>query len=266
MENLPVIRQSGFEVGKTLFIRDRESVVDAMSQLVKSGIECLKGNGFALELNLDTHETAITKGKCQDASTIRDRAVVFVDSKKEWRGEDYGLQPLYNLYLIVRSVVLGFAKENFSSDVVEGLVKTEAEADKEVTCFIEKYKNVIKARSDIYVRTIFQTANVRDKLEKLSYRLETTSVDTAIFKGGVKVVTSIVSGLSDIQQRLLGSLVKDKHLYKIGLEIYTVRDALERLANQEPAIKEYIQENTESIRLMEDYSKLATSLIFQTVH
>lgn len=45
MENLPVIRQSGFEVGKTLFIRDRESVVDAMSQLVSGSIECLKGSG-----------------------------------------------------------------------------------------------------------------------------------------------------------------------------------------------------------------------------
>ena len=264
MENLPIIRQPGFEVGKTLFVMDRESVVDAMSQLVKSGIECLKGNGFALELNLDTHETAITKGKCHDASTIRDRAVVFVDSKKEWRGEDYGLQPLYNLYLIVRKVVLGFAKENFSPDVVERLVKTENEADKEVTCFIEKYKDVTKARSDIYIRMVCQTADARDKLDKLGYRLETTSVDTAIFKGGVKVVTSIVSDLTDTRQRLLGSLVKDKHLYKVGLEIYTVRDALERLAEKEPAIREYIQADAESIRLMEDFFKLATNLVFQS--
>ncbi len=114
------------------------------------------------------------------------------------------------------------------------------------------------------MRTIFQTANVRDKLEKLGYRLETTSEDTAIFKGGVKVVTSTVSGLTDTRQHLLGSLVKDKHLYKVGLEIYTVRDALEQLAEEEPAIREYIQEDAESIRLMEDFFKLAANLVFQS--
>ena len=142
--------------------------------------------------------------------------------------------------------------------------KVESYADTKVTCFIEKYKDVIKARSDIYLRTIFQTTNVRDKIEKLGYRLATTSVDTAIFKGGVKVVTSTVDDLTDTRQRLLGSLVKDKHLYKVGLEIYTVRDALERLAEKEPAIREYIQADAESIRLMEDFFKLATNLVFQS--
>ena len=98
----------------------------------------------------------------------------------------------------------------------------------------------------------------------MGYRLATTSVDTAIFKGGVKVVTSTVDDLTDTRQRLLGSLVKDKHLYKVGLEIYTVRDALERLAEKEPAIREYIQADAESIRLMEDFFKLATNLVFQS--
>lgn len=262
MENL-VIQDSG-AVDKPLFIKDREEIISIMSQLVSGSIECLKASGHTLEFNLDTHETAITKGKCQDASTIRDRAVVFADSRKEWVGEDYGLQPLYNLYLIVRNVVLGFIKDNFSSDVVSKIEKVESYADTKVTCFIEKYKDVIKARSDIYLRTIFQTTNVRDKIEKLGYRLATTSVDTAIFKGGVKVVTSTVDDLTDTRQRLLGSLVKDKHLYKVGLEIYTVRDALERLAEKEPAIREYIQADAESIRLMEDFFKLATNLVFQS--
>ena len=264
MENIPSVWQPAVAVGKSLFIRDREDVVDAMSRLLKGSIECLKGSGYTLEFNLDTHETAITKGKCQEASTMRDRAVVFVDSRKEWTGEDYGLQPLYNLYLIARNVVLGFIKENITSDVVSKIEKVESDADKKVTCFIEKYKDVIKARSDIYLRTVFQTANARDRLEKLGYRLETTSVDTAIFRGGVKVVTSTITHLTDTRQRLLGDLVNDKHLCKVGLEIYTVRDALERLAEKEPAIREYLQEDAESIRLMEDFFKLAADLIFQT--
>ena len=121
MENL-VIQDSG-AVDKPLFIKDREEIISIMSQLVSGSIECLKASGHTLEFNLDTHETAITKGKCQVASTIRDRAVVFADSRKEWTGEDYGLQPLYNLYLIVRNVVLGFIKDNFSSDVVSKIEK-----------------------------------------------------------------------------------------------------------------------------------------------
>lgn len=148
--------------------------------------------------------------------------------------------------------------------LVSKIEKVEKYADTKVTDFIEKYKDVIKARSDIYLRTIFQTTNARDRLEKLGYRLATTTVDTAIFKGGVKVVTSTVDGLTDTRQRLLSSLVKDKHLYKVGLEIYTVRDALERLAEKEPAIREYIQGDAESIRLMEDFFKLAVNLIFQS--